>query len=81
MSPVAVELPAWGTREALRMGVAHPDWPFHTERSRAEYQWPTGRWWRRIYGDAVPTLAELVDPYPTTSRKRLTAGVITGYEI
>jgi hypothetical protein len=27
------------------MGVAHPDWPFHSAETRAEYEFPTGRWW------------------------------------
>lgn len=40
-------LPPWGTREALPWGIAHPDWPWHTPETRAEYEYPTGAWWKR----------------------------------
>ena len=44
-------IPPWGTDEALRWGIAHPDWPWHTPGTRAEYEYPTGTWWRENAGD------------------------------
>lgn len=45
-------LPEWGTREALMWGIAHPDWPWHTPETRAEYEYPDGRWWKERYARA-----------------------------
>lgn len=58
MQGVTDEYPKWGTEDALRMGIAHPDWPWHTPESRAEYEHPTGRWWVSHYGDNVPSVSE-----------------------